>query len=133
MAHFLKGKYKVFYQVGPSECVRDIFRFRQYKETSLQFEYVVYLVWYFLEWPEETWKATLIDSGDTRMLTLLCTLLMNHSQDLEARSRLLLLSWIGEHLLLSTRSYTESILMISSHLENTKKRLEILSTMKSCF
>ena len=39
MAHFLKGKYKAFYQVGPSECVRDIFRFRQYKETSLQFEY----------------------------------------------------------------------------------------------
>lgn len=40
MAHFLKGKFKAFYQVGQSECVRDVFRFRQFKDTSLQFEYL---------------------------------------------------------------------------------------------
>ena len=39
MVHFLKGKYKGYYKLGESECVRDIFRFRQFKETSLQFEY----------------------------------------------------------------------------------------------
>jgi hypothetical protein len=38
MAHFLKGKYKAFYKAGSSEAVRDIFRFRQFKDTSLQFE-----------------------------------------------------------------------------------------------
>lgn len=38
MAHFLKGKFKAFHQVGPSECVRDIIRFRQFKETSVQIE-----------------------------------------------------------------------------------------------
>jgi len=38
MAHFLKGKYKAFYKAGNSECVRDIFRFRQFKDTSLSFE-----------------------------------------------------------------------------------------------
>ena len=40
MAHFLKGKYKGFYACGPSECVKDVFRFRQFKETSVQMEYV---------------------------------------------------------------------------------------------
>ena len=38
MAHFLKGKFKAFYQVGSSECVRDTFRFRQLKNTSINFE-----------------------------------------------------------------------------------------------
>jgi hypothetical protein len=38
MAHFLKGKYKAFYKVGQSECVRDTFRFKQFKNTSLSFE-----------------------------------------------------------------------------------------------
>ena len=38
MAHFLKGKFKAFYKVGSSDCVRDTFRFRQFKDTSLQFE-----------------------------------------------------------------------------------------------
>jgi hypothetical protein len=38
MAHFLKGKFKAFYKAGPSECVRDSFRFRQFKETQLNFE-----------------------------------------------------------------------------------------------
>ena len=41
MAHFLKGKYRGLYKCGPSECVRDVFRFRQYKETSLQMEYAI--------------------------------------------------------------------------------------------
>jgi hypothetical protein len=38
MAHFLKGKFKAFYKVGSSDCVRDTIRFRQYKGTSIQFE-----------------------------------------------------------------------------------------------
>jgi len=38
MAHFLKGKFKAFYKVGSSECVRDTIRFRHFKDTSLQFE-----------------------------------------------------------------------------------------------
>ena len=38
MAHFLKGKYKGFYKCGPFECVKDIIRFRQFKDTSLQME-----------------------------------------------------------------------------------------------
>jgi hypothetical protein len=38
MAHFLKGKYKAFYKAGTSECVRDTFRFRQFKDTSLSCE-----------------------------------------------------------------------------------------------
>lgn len=41
MAHFLKGKYKAFYKVGSSECVRDTFRFRQFQDTKLQFEYAI--------------------------------------------------------------------------------------------
>lgn len=35
MAHFLKGKYRGYYKAGASECVRDVIRFRQYKDTSL--------------------------------------------------------------------------------------------------
>jgi hypothetical protein len=38
MAHFLKGKFKAFYKVGQSECVRDSFKFRQLKDTKLNFE-----------------------------------------------------------------------------------------------
>lgn len=38
MAHFLKGKYKAFYKVGSSECVRDTIRFRQFKASTLHFE-----------------------------------------------------------------------------------------------
>ena len=38
MAHFLKGKFKAFYKVGGSECVRDTVRFRQTKDTSILFE-----------------------------------------------------------------------------------------------
>jgi hypothetical protein len=48
MAHFLKGRFKAFYQVGPSECVRDVIRFRKYKETSLQYEYVPYTMTPFI-------------------------------------------------------------------------------------
>ena len=38
MAQFLKGKYRGFYQAGSSECVRDIFRFRQVKDGKLSME-----------------------------------------------------------------------------------------------
>ena len=38
MAHFLKGKFKYFHSTGPYECVKDVIRFRQFKETSLQME-----------------------------------------------------------------------------------------------
>jgi len=38
MAQFLKGKFKAYYKVGQSECVRDSFRFRQLKDTSINFE-----------------------------------------------------------------------------------------------
>lgn len=38
MAHFLKGKFKAFYKVGESECVRDVFHFRKFKDTTLSFE-----------------------------------------------------------------------------------------------
>jgi hypothetical protein len=42
MAHFLKGKYKGYYPTGTSECVRDIFRFRELmgtrSETTLTLE-----------------------------------------------------------------------------------------------
>ena len=35
MAHFLKGKYKGFYQAGTSQCVKDVFRFRVLAEGKL--------------------------------------------------------------------------------------------------
>ena len=38
MAHFLKGKYKGFYSAGSSQCVRDMFRFRQVSEGKIQME-----------------------------------------------------------------------------------------------
>ena len=38
MAHFLKGKYRGFYQAGNSECVRDIFRFRKVSENQVKLE-----------------------------------------------------------------------------------------------
>mmetsp|Transcript_42780 Transcript_42780/g.31259 ORF Transcript_42780/g.31259 Transcript_42780/m.31259 type:complete len:193 (+) Transcript_42780:40-618(+) len=38
MAHFLSGKYKAYYKAGELACVRDVFRFRALKETSLQLE-----------------------------------------------------------------------------------------------
>lgn len=38
MAHFLKGNYKSFYKSGPLDCVKDVIRFRQYKETTLRME-----------------------------------------------------------------------------------------------
>jgi hypothetical protein len=38
MALFLKGKFKAFHKVGPSECVRDIIRFRQHNPKNIQIE-----------------------------------------------------------------------------------------------
>ena len=38
MAHFLKGKFKGFYKSGPLDCVKDVIRFRQLKESTLQME-----------------------------------------------------------------------------------------------
>jgi hypothetical protein len=38
MAHFLKGKYKAFYGLGSSPCVRDTFRFKRTSDTSVQLE-----------------------------------------------------------------------------------------------
>lgn len=38
MAHFLKGKYKGFYAAGNSQCVKDIFRFRQSAEGRVVME-----------------------------------------------------------------------------------------------
>ncbi len=38
MAHFLKGKFKGFYRAGSSECVRDVFRFKQTGEGRLMME-----------------------------------------------------------------------------------------------
>jgi len=38
MAHFLKGKYKAFYQAGSSPCVKDVFRFRKLGESKVGME-----------------------------------------------------------------------------------------------
>ena len=38
MAHFLKGKFKGFYQAGSSQCVKDVFRFRQAAEGKVVME-----------------------------------------------------------------------------------------------
>ena len=38
MALFLKGKYKGFYKLGNSECVRDIFRFKKSAEDKVSME-----------------------------------------------------------------------------------------------
>ena len=38
MAHFLKGKYKGFYAAGNSQCVKDMFRFRQAAEGKIHME-----------------------------------------------------------------------------------------------
>ena len=38
MAHFLRGRYRGLYQAGSSECVRDLFRFRQVAEGRISME-----------------------------------------------------------------------------------------------
>jgi len=38
MAHFLKGKYKGFYHVSTSPCVRDVFRFKHVGEGKIYME-----------------------------------------------------------------------------------------------
>lgn len=38
MAHFLKGKFKGFYQAGNSQCVRDVFRFSKSGEGKVYME-----------------------------------------------------------------------------------------------
>ena len=38
MAHFLKGKFRGFYPLGSSECVRDTFRFKKLGENKLYLE-----------------------------------------------------------------------------------------------
>ena len=38
MAHFLKGKFKAFYQAGNSPCVKDVFRFRKLGESKVGME-----------------------------------------------------------------------------------------------
>ncbi len=38
MAHFLKGRYKIYHKCGIYECVKDTIRFRQYKDTQITME-----------------------------------------------------------------------------------------------
>jgi hypothetical protein len=38
MAHFLKGKFKGFYKMGSSECVKDTFRFSNTGANKLSME-----------------------------------------------------------------------------------------------
>ena len=70
MAQFLKGKFKAFYKVGSSECVRDTIRFRQFKDTQINFEYVLSISSYLIliGSPEEIWRPIGAASGDMRML-----------------------------------------------------------------
>ena len=37
MAHFLRGKYAGFYRAGPSECVKDVWRFHHTSDYKIFF------------------------------------------------------------------------------------------------
>ena len=38
MAHFLRGNFKGFFKCGPSECVKDVYRFSKSGENAIKLE-----------------------------------------------------------------------------------------------